>query len=74
MTLNKLDFGPHTIFLTISRYPVEKHKFKVTNWTAYNKTLINRCPLIFWIDESLIQIWHDEPKRFHGCVDNIILS
>jgi len=34
---------------------VAKQKFKVTNWSAYNKVLINRGSLIFWIDESTIQ-------------------
>ncbi|CAI1582088.1 IS5 family transposase [Serratia fonticola] len=39
-----------------------KQKFKITNWTAYNKALINRGSLTFWVDESAIQAWYDEPK------------
>lgn len=40
-----------------------KQKFKITNWTAYNKALINRGSLTFWLDESAIQAWYDEPKN-----------
>ncbi|MCL1029627.1 transposase, partial [Serratia sp. arafor3] len=39
-----------------------KQKFKITNWNAYNKALVNRGSLTFWLDESAIQAWYDEPK------------
>ncbi|WP_183096595.1 transposase, partial [Gibbsiella quercinecans] len=39
-----------------------KQKFKITNWATYNKTLINRGSLTFWLDESAIQTWYDEPN------------
>lgn len=30
-----------------------KQKFKINNWAAYNKALVNRGSLIFWLDDSL---------------------
>jgi hypothetical protein len=41
---------------------VAKQKFKITNWNVYNKALVNRGSLTFWLDESAIQAWYDEPK------------
>ncbi len=49
------------MFLTIIRYLVAKQKFKITDWTAYNKELINRGSLTFWMDESVIQTWYGNP-------------
>ncbi|MEX2943511.1 transposase, partial [Serratia fonticola] len=37
-------------------------KFKITNWAAYNKALVNCGSLTFWVDESAIQAWYDAPK------------
>ena len=39
-----------------------KTKFKITNWATYNKALINRGSLTFWLDESAIQAWYVEPN------------
>ena len=39
-----------------------KQKFKITNWNVYNKALVNRGLLTFWLDESAILAWYDEPK------------
>ncbi len=39
-----------------------KQKFKITNWNAYNKALVNRGSLTFWLDEQAIQAWYDEPN------------
>jgi hypothetical protein len=33
-------------------------RYKTTNWTQYNKALINRGSLTFWIDEEAIDQWH----------------
>jgi hypothetical protein len=41
---------------------VAKQKFKITNWNAYNKALVNRGSLTFWLDEQAIQAWYDEPQ------------
>jgi hypothetical protein len=34
-----------------------KAKYKITNWSQYNKALVNRGSLTFWIDEKAIQSW-----------------
>jgi hypothetical protein len=39
---------------------VAKQKFKITNWKAYNKALITRGSLTFWVDETAIHAWHCE--------------
>lgn len=45
-----------------------KQKFKITNGATYNKALINRDSLTFWLDESAIQAWYDEPNTSsRGC-------
>ncbi len=43
-----------------------KSKFKVKNWSEYNRSLVHRGRIDFWIDESAIAQWHPEietPKR-----------
>ena len=39
-----------------------KQKFRITNRATYNKALVNRGSLTFWLDESAIQAWYDEPS------------
>ncbi len=34
-----------------------KARYKTTNWKQYNKALINRGSLTFWIDEETIREW-----------------
>ncbi|MCD1125614.1 IS5 family transposase [Jinshanibacter sp. LJY008] len=36
-----------------------KQKFKITNWSAYNKALRQRGSLTIWLDESAIATWTD---------------
>jgi hypothetical protein len=31
---------------------------KITSWSAYNKALVQRGALTFWMDESVIEQWH----------------
>ncbi|NUE65566.1 IS5/IS1182 family transposase, partial [Escherichia coli] len=31
---------------------VAKQKFKITNWPTYNKALINRGSITFWLDDE----------------------
>ncbi|WP_390902140.1 transposase [Serratia proteamaculans] len=39
-----------------------KQTFKITNWATYNKALIHRGSLTFWLDASAIQTWYDKPN------------
>jgi len=41
---------------------VAKQKFKIINWANYNKVLINRGSLTFWLDETAIEAWYNEPN------------
>ncbi|MBM7343701.1 IS5 family transposase [Pantoea coffeiphila] len=36
-----------------------KQKFTITNWRNYNKALINRCSITFWLDDKAIQAWYE---------------
>lgn len=40
---------------------VAKQKFKITNWCNYNKALINRGSITFWLDDEAIQAWYESP-------------
>jgi hypothetical protein len=33
-------------------HSVAKQKFRITNWSTYNKALINRGSLTFWLDDE----------------------
>jgi len=42
-----------------------KSSYKVTNWSAYNESLVRRGDITFWFDEDVIDAWehsNDEPK------------
>ena len=49
----------------ITHYPdnadniVAKQKYKITNWKAYNKALIHRGSVTFWLDDEAIQAWYE---------------
>ncbi len=36
-----------------------KQKFKISNWPTYNKALINRGSITFWLDDEAIQAWYE---------------
>jgi hypothetical protein len=36
----------------------QKGIYRVTNWGAYNKSLVNRGSITFWFDEDLQENWH----------------
>ncbi|EMX0853922.1 transposase, partial [Pluralibacter gergoviae] len=38
---------------------VAKQKYKITNWKAYNKALIHRGSVTFWLDDEAIQAWYE---------------
>ncbi|MBK0035773.1 transposase, partial [Erwinia sp. S43] len=38
---------------------VAKQKFRMTNWPTYNKALINRGSMTFWLDDDVIQAWYE---------------
>ena len=71
----------------ITHYPdyagssVAKQKFKITNWRNYNKALINRGSITFWLDDEAIQAWYESatpasrgrPQRYSDLAITTIL-
>ncbi len=43
------------------RHKFEKTKFKITNWSDYNKALINRGSVTLWLSSEIIKAWG--PKK-----------
>ena len=45
----------------------KKTKYRVRNWSNYNRSLVNRGSLTFWISEELIDNWLTvEPRGTRG--------
>ena len=46
--------------------PKSKDKYKVLNWSEYNKSLINRGSLNIWINDEVIEEWNYKGKKQKG--------
>jgi len=46
--------------ITRSAEKTEKDQYKITNWSAYNQSLINRGSLTIWISEDIASWWYDD--------------
>ncbi|MEZ5040978.1 MAG: IS5 family transposase [Saprospiraceae bacterium] len=45
----------------------KKNKYRVTNWSSYNRSLVGRGDITLWFDESLAEAWHyDGPDQRGG--------
>ena len=44
----------------------KKAKYRVRNWSEYNKSLINRGNLTFWIEEGLDKVWLNTKRGKRG--------
>ncbi|WP_169050798.1 IS5 family transposase [Klebsiella pneumoniae] len=62
---------------------VAKQKFKITNWPTYNKALINRGSITFWLDDEAIQAWYESatpssrgrPQRYSDlAITNLVID
>lgn len=40
----------------------KKAKYRIRNWKEYNRSLVNRGSLTFWISEELLDNWLEEEK------------
>lgn len=40
----------------------KKAKYRIRNWSDYNRSLVNRGSLTFWISEELLDNWIEEEK------------
>ncbi|CAH3585629.1 hypothetical protein AI2694V1_1324, partial [Enterobacter cloacae] len=38
---------------------VAKQTFRITNWRHYNKALINRGSVTFWLDNEAVKAWYE---------------
>ena len=41
----------------MSKKSKKSPKYRVTNWSEYNKSLINRGNLNVWIEEGIDKVW-----------------
>lgn len=41
---------------------MSKKDYRVRNWSQYNKSLINRGSITFWIDEKSLQNWYENDR------------
>ena len=46
--------------------PKSKDKYKILNWSEYNKSLKNRGSITIWINEEVIKNWIYEGERKQG--------
>jgi hypothetical protein len=44
-------------------HPTYKTKYSVTNWPEYDRGLVDRGDLTFWISQDAIDAWHPAPPR-----------
>jgi hypothetical protein len=40
----------------------KKATYRIRNWAAYNKSLVQRGSITLWISEDVIENWHPEPE------------
>lgn len=48
----------------MSKKSRQKTGYQVTNWSAYNKSLVNRGDITFWFCEEVLANWEHENKGF----------
>jgi hypothetical protein len=51
---------------------VAKQKFKITNWPTYNKALINRGSITFWLDDEAIPKYYPYIREKKWGVENSV--
>src|SRR3954465_15690770 len=48
------------------RHHIPKHRYRVTNWPAYDAALRQRGSLTVWFTEAAIAAWKAEPRTTPG--------
>ena len=48
------------------RHPKYREKYKVTNWPAYERSLVRRGDFTLWLSESAIQAWYGDSNDLAG--------
>ena len=44
----------------------QKDKYRVTNWSSYNKSLVNRGNITIWLSEEVIEDWYYQEESQVG--------
>ena len=44
----------------------EKDKYRVTNWSDYNKSLVKRVDITIWISEEAVSKWYYKGPNQRG--------
>src|SRR5262245_9058518 len=47
-------------------WSVPKQKYKVSNWSDYNKSLVMRGDIGVWISEAAIANWYEKERIYDG--------
>jgi hypothetical protein len=47
-------------------------RYKVRNWSEYNRALVRRGQLTLWFDESAVAAWQDMARSRGVCTENLI--
>jgi len=45
------------------RHKFEKVKFKITNWSQYNKALVERGSITLWLSSEIIKTWYTKKRK-----------
>ena len=45
---------------------IKKQKYKVSNWSDYNKSLKNRGDIEVWLSQDLINNWYFDERIYEG--------
>ncbi len=40
----------------------QKRKYRIQNWRAYNAALVERGPLTVWLDDAVLERWHETER------------
>lgn len=48
----------------MKKYPWQT-RYKVTNWSDYNRALINRGSLTIWFSEEVLKVWLEVERTGH---------
>ena len=46
---------------------VPKQKYRIVNWSEYNKALKNRGSIDFWLTDDAIEQWYEVDQDNIGC-------
>ena len=48
------------------RHPRHKKRYRVTNWSSYDRSLVNRGDITLWLSDDVLQSWNHCPKQTFG--------